>query len=330
MTTRSGAVIVGAGLMGRWHAHALHTLGVRVVAVVDPDMRRARALADSVGALATADLALALERTPLVAHLCIPPASQAATARNALDAGAHLLVEKPFLDSPASAADILARAQAARRLACPVHQFLFQRGMAEALRGLPDYGPLRHVDFVACSAGAEEADSPGRRAQLVRDILPHPLSILRRTFDAGLASVEWRVAAPQAGEARIGAVIRDATVGILISARGRPTRNAVRFVGERGTMEVDLFHGFATLERGSTTRSGKVLRPFAASAGTFIAAGTNLARRLVTRQPAYPGLRELIAAFHAAAAGGTTAPISSVETQDVCDATALIATRLSA
>ena len=324
-----GALILGAGLMGRWHVHALRTLGVRVVAVVDVDAGRAKALASGVEAIATSDLALALEKAPLVAHLCVPPASQAPIARRALEAGVHLLVEKPFMDSPATAADILARAQAAGRLACPVHQFLFQRGMAEALRRLPDYGPLRHVDFVACSAGAEgPANSSGRRAQLVRDILPHPLSILRRTFDATLARVDWRVAAPREGEARISAVMRDVTVGILISASGRPTRNAVRFVGERGTMDVDLFHGFAALERGSVTRTGKILRPFAASAGTVVAAGTNLARRLVTRQPAYPGLRELISAFHDAAAHGTPAPIAPAETQDVCDATDIIAAML--
>ena len=329
MSTRSGAVIVGAGLMGRWHAHALQTLGLPVIAVVDTDAQRAHALAGRHGATALQDLSDAMERHPLAVHLCVPPPAHGQLAALALGGGAHILVEKPFTESAAAAARVLAMAEERGLIACPVHQFLFQRGMRAALRRAGEYGPLRHVDFTACSAGAEgPTDSPARRSQLVRDILPHPLSILRRLASAALDVSDWHVVAPVPGEARITGAIGGMTVSILVSASGRPTRNAIRFVGARGTMDIDLFHGFATFEHGGVSRAAKVIRPLAASADTFLVASANLARRAWERQPAYPGLRELVSEFYKAIAAGPAAPVSPAETRDVAQATEVLTMRL--
>lgn len=328
---RRGSVIVGAGLMGHWHAHALKSVGREVVAIVDADEGRARALAQRHGAAAFPQLSDSLGLRPLAVHVCTPPDSHAELVTASIEAGAHCLVEKPFAADATVARRLLRAADERRVLACPVHQFLFQRGVRQAQRALPRFGPLLHADFVACSAGATiGGDSPQRRARLALDILPHPLSLLRRLLDGSLDVSGWVVASTGPGEVRIIGTAGRVSVGILVSAAGRPTRNTARLVGERGTMHVDLFHGFSAFEPPHVSRLRKIARPFTTSVVTMASAAGNLASRIARGQSAYPGLRELVTAFYAAAEAGEPSPITAAETIAVADAAEVLGARISA
>lgn len=315
---RTGTVIIGAGLMGRWHAHAVHAIGRNVIAVADDDIDRAKRLAERYGASATTDLGEAFSKGPIAAHVCTPPSSHINVATTAIGHGVNVLIEKPFAPSLDDTATILRLAADAGLIACPVHQFLFQRGMRNAVKRMGDFGPLRHVDFVACSAGADGA--PELRGQLALDILPHPLSVLRRLLGHSLDSAKWQATSPAAGEVRIAGECQGISVGIVISACGRPTRNTARLIGERGTMHLDLFHGFGTFERPNVSRAAKAARPFEVSAGLFARAAGNLAIRVLAREPAYPGLRSLIDSFYRSVEAGGKSPIQSDEVLDVARA----------
>ena len=107
---------------------------------------------------------------------------------------------------------------------------------------------------------------------------------------------------------------------ILVSLSGRPTRNSLRIVGDKGSLHVDLYHGFSVLERGAVSRRHKALRPFARSLRTLGAAGANLIARTARWEPAYPGLRELVKEFYGAVEGARPAPISAEESLDVARA----------
>ena len=61
-------------------------------------------------------------------------------------------------------------------------------------------------------------------------------------------------------------------------------------------------------------RSRKVTGPFLESTQTLIAAGRNLATRAVTRETAYPGLRELVRRTYAAITDDSPPPITVDET----------------
>ena len=110
------------------------------------------------------------------------------------------------------------------------------------------------------------------------------------------------------------------SLGLIVSLHGRPTRNTVRVIGERGSVEVDLFHGFAFVESGAVSRYHKLVRPFARSVLTFAAGGVNLLGRIRRREPAYPGLRELVRLFHQAIREGRDAPISPADALAVAEA----------
>ncbi|MER3404828.1 MAG: hypothetical protein C4289_06410, partial [Chloroflexota bacterium] len=72
--------IIGAGSMARTHAAALMAIdAVRLTAVADPELERAKELAAACGARASAELADVLEEVDAV-WLCTPPFLHAAQA----------------------------------------------------------------------------------------------------------------------------------------------------------------------------------------------------------------------------------------------------------
>jgi hypothetical protein len=107
---------------------------------------------------------------------------------------------------------------------------------------------------------------------------------------------------------------------MLVSMSGRPTTNSLRVVGASGSAHADLFHGFAVVESGAVSRGRKIIHPFALAGATFAAAARNLSTRALSRESAYPGLRELVAAFHSAVRGESSPPISPAQMIDVARA----------
>ena len=313
------AAIVGAGLMGKWHAHAVARCGHLVVAIIDSSVERATTVAQRhAGARAYASLRDVHDAIDVV-HVCAPPASHVALVTEALARGAHVIAEKPLAPSAADTSELLTLAESAGRLLVPVHQFLFQRGVLEAAAWLPSIGHLLHFDAVACTAGAA-GRSAEDRDRVALEVLPHALSLMIRLVSPDVAGAQWHVRRARAGELRIDGVLAHTAVSALVSTGGRPTTNVLRLIGENGTVHVDLFHGFAVRARGSPTRRGKVAQPFLTGASLIAGAASNLARRAAAREPAYPGLRELVRRFYDAVEQGTPAPISPAETLAVATA----------
>jgi predicted dehydrogenase len=152
------AGVVGAGLMGRWHAHAIRHTGGRVVALIDRDAARAERLAAQLPhrPAVEADLANAIRAHRIeVVHVCTPLATHDVIARAAIEAGVPVLVEKPLASDAAATEALYTLAKARGVLLCPVHQFLFQPGILATERAMATLGVLRQLDLVACSAGAD-------------------------------------------------------------------------------------------------------------------------------------------------------------------------------
>jgi predicted dehydrogenase len=316
--TNSGrrAAIIGAGLMGRWHAHAVKQIGGDIVAIVDPARDRAERLAARYGAQSAASLAAITNPVDIV-HVCTPTDSHEDLITQAILAGRHVLVEKPLVATAAATRALLSRAAERGVLLCPVHQFPWQRGALRVYELLPTLGTIRHVDFTACSAGASGASAldPDRVAL---DILPHPFSLLSRFLPAVMTS-PWSVLRPAAGEWRVSAVTDDATVSILISMSGRPTANTMRIIAEHGTAHLNLFHGFAVIEGRTVSRVRKITQPFTLAGGIAAAATAALLRRTADREYAYPGLRTLIDRFYQASGGYAAPPVSPDEAIGVAE-----------
>lgn len=307
------AAIVGAGLMGRWHADALTRAGGRLVAVADRDLAAARRLASAHGGADSLDDVdhLLSDYRLNVLHVCTPSASHSSIVQRAIEAGVDVIVEKPVTPTASETEHVYRLAEQRGVIVCPVHQFVFQDGVLQARAWLPRIGRLVSVESHFYSAGGV-GRSETELDDIAADILPHPLA-LGQAFLGDLEATEWMAVRPAHGELRILGQHQAVAVSIQISLSGRPTQSAMAIVGTAGSLHLNLFHGYAFVEPGDVSRMRKIALPFEQAARQLAAAGANLARRVIDWEPAYPGLRRLIRLCYAAVRRAAAPPISPAE-----------------
>ena len=106
--------MVGTSFGARIHVPALRRAGFEVAALVGRDAERTRRRAERLGAgRPCTSLAEALAEGVDAVSVAAPPAAHASLAGEALDAGCHVLVEKPFTLDVAEAEHLVTAAAAA-------------------------------------------------------------------------------------------------------------------------------------------------------------------------------------------------------------------------
>jgi predicted dehydrogenase len=99
MADRVRVAVVGSGYFGRFHAnHYAQNPRAELVVVVDADADRAGAVAAEFGAEATSNYRSIIGRVD-AASVAVPTPLHYDIARELIEAGVHLLVEKPLTDS---------------------------------------------------------------------------------------------------------------------------------------------------------------------------------------------------------------------------------------
>jgi predicted dehydrogenase len=324
-----GIGVVGAGSMGRWHAHAVHKVGGRVLAVLDARPEAAQNLARHYpGAQPTSDIAKMRALGIEAVHICTPVAQHADHAYAAIRSGLHALIEKPMTSSADETLDLYVAADAAGVVLCPVHQAAFQTGVERTADLLQRLGPVRQIAFTICSAGGI-GRVPHELDEIVADILPHPLSLLRRLWPGlPLDSEGWSLEHPGAGELLVSGTHGGALMSCALSLAARPTKFDLTIRCDAGTVQLDLFHGYAVAYPGAVSRLRKVAQPFAGSTRLFGAASANLVRRTFRREPAYPGLRELVLGFYDAIRSGCPAPVTPADAMAIAIARDVVIRKL--
>ena len=126
--------VVGTGFIGAVHAHAARRAGARLVGVAASSPASADAAAARLGAERATDDAEALVTAPDVdvVHICTPNHLHAPLARAALDAGHHVVCEKPLATATADARALVAAADAAARVATVPFVYRFYPLVREA------------------------------------------------------------------------------------------------------------------------------------------------------------------------------------------------------
>ncbi|MEZ0491333.1 Gfo/Idh/MocA family protein [Kineococcus sp. TBRC 1896] len=147
------AVVVGTGAIAHSHVRALRALGerVEVVAAVDLDADRAAAFAAEWSVprtAATLTEVLAGDEVDLV-HVCTPPSSHVELSREALAAGASVVLEKPVALSLAETDRLLAAERASSGSVAVVSQHRFGSGV-QRLRSIVEDGSLGRPLVTTC------------------------------------------------------------------------------------------------------------------------------------------------------------------------------------
>ena len=245
--------LVGCGRIADQHLGVLCSLpAVCVVGVCDLDAERAGELARRHGNLPIyVDLNdLLREQRPDVVHVLTPPQSHRDLTLQILEAGAHVLVEKPMALSKSDACE-MAEAAHARELRIGVcHNFLcvpaYQLGRSLIARGA--LGRLISAEVYWRISSFD----PGGREQVGRwvhelpggifhEVAPHPMYLLRDL----LGSLQVLAAARSGSdstpdELRVLLGWSGGLSGMTLSLNASPTEKLIRVYGTGMSLQIDL------------------------------------------------------------------------------------------
>jgi predicted dehydrogenase/nucleoside-diphosphate-sugar epimerase len=147
-------LLVGAGNIAAVHAEVLHGMsGVRIAAIVDPNLAAAERLAERWGAPAahrSVTEAICDGAGLDAAHILVPPDLHRDAALPLLEAGCPVLVEKPLATSRQACDDLLAAAHRSGAMLGVNQNFVFHPAFVQLRREVEagTYGPPRFVDCI--------------------------------------------------------------------------------------------------------------------------------------------------------------------------------------
>ena len=319
-SSRLRIAFIGAGQMAGHHLDALSRVRTphAVVGVQDVRLPMAQAFARRAPAEARAfgTIAELLAQTqPDLVHICTPAGTHVEPARQALMAGAHVYVEKPFVETPQEAETLFAAARQHGRLICSGHQLLRDPAFQQLMQEAPALEPVTLIDswfsFRPPRLDPYQAPDAGLSRQLL-DVVPHPLYVLvaaLERFGQGSAiEIQHVTATPTA----LYALLRrgEVTGRLAVTLRARPVASTLTIAGANGSLTADFVRSMLVgAGNEGTSPVEKILNPFLEAAQLGWRNATSLIRR-ITKGVAYPGLADLLGDFYAAVAAHDESPVS--------------------
>jgi predicted dehydrogenase/nucleoside-diphosphate-sugar epimerase len=328
--------IVGAGKMAANHARAVAscTIPARVVAIADPSEAALASLKE-----VAPDAKHFTSLTDLLAgggvdvvHICTPPASHARLAVEALEAGRHIYVEKPFAESAKDAERILGIAELRGLKVAAGHQLLHEKPTRVAGELLPSLGRVAHIESYFSFRPVRRV--PGGRVPLASDlqlldILPHPVYLLLHFLSLSASGRPDLLALDIGEEGTVHALVRQGHVtgSLVVTLQGRPVESFMRVVGTNGSLHADYIRGTVQRQIGpGTSGIDKVLAPFRTAGQLVVGTTSALGARAMNRQLSYPGLVALFDSFYGAIQKNDPSPVTNtniLETTRICEQVAI-------
>ena len=332
------AALIGAGHIARQHLACLRELpGVEIAGVCDLSRAMAESAAERFGAPAWfTDARTMLEAVrPEVVHVTTPPTSHYPLAMAALDAGAHVILEKPATVTFDQLESLVGHAASKGRSLVEDYNYLYNDATRKILKLVDsgDFGEVTHVEVFLCldilGEGSAFADPNAPHPCLsmpggaIADFLTH-LACLSHAFVGPHTKVatSWSRRSPgplPSDELRALVVAERGTAMLGFSAHTQPDAFWLRVSGTKMQATADLFETRLSIRR---SRGGpKPLRPLFNSldesrAVRRSAFGT-LRRKLDGGPGAYEGLWALLAGTYDALGSGKATPITPRQVVEV-------------
>ena len=323
--------IIGAGQMARQHARAIARLdNATVTAIVDPDPAALNAIREiQPGAIAFGSTEELLRSQAVdVVHICTPPQTHERLTEQVLEAGRHVYVEKPFVETHKAAERLAKLADRKGLKICAGHQLLYEPPTRRALELLPALGQLSHIESYFSFRAAKH--TPSGRAPLrddlqLLDILPHPVYVLLDFLERSAEGKTELVSVDVGPKGTVHALVRrgSLTATLVVTLEGRPVESYLRLVGTNGSLHADYVR--STVQRNigpGASGIDKLVSPYRLAwqllAGTTKAMG----KRFINRQQSYPGLAEIFGAFYGSIRENGPSPVTRsnlIETVAICE-----------
>jgi len=245
--------IVGAGWVARNRHLPAFTRDprARILGIADHSAQRAREVAAKSRIPYYTTDPLELFGRVEVVSICTPPWTHAELSIQALQAGCHVLVEKPMAITPDESRAMAAAAAASQRFLCVCHNFLFSRSAQCALRLLARGAigqPLSLLGYQLSSWRRRIPQWYGRLpGGLFFDEAPHMLYLIR-AFLGDLRVVTARLGGDASGRlSRVQTSLQsergEAQIEMLA---GTPVSEWMLIVvGSEGVVAIDLFRDVA-------------------------------------------------------------------------------------
>jgi predicted dehydrogenase len=228
--SRIGAAVIGTGFIGTVHLGALRRIGVRIEGVLGSDAARGRERALALGvprAYGSLDELLA-DPTVQVVHVTSPNHAHYPQVMRILEAGRHVICEKPLAMTSAQSAEMVARAEASGLVAAVCYNIRFYPLNQHARRMVAD-GELGDVRLVT---GHYLQDWLARDTDWNWRLEPEMGGALRAVGDIG---THWADLTSFLAGMRPSAVF--AELATAIRERQRPTGPVETFSQARGATE---------------------------------------------------------------------------------------------
>jgi predicted dehydrogenase len=177
--------VIGVGSMGQNHARIYGELrDAHLVGVADADTERASDIAEKVGTEAfTVDELLG--RVDAVS-IAVPTQFHAQVVEQCIDAGVHVLVEKPFVTSQERGVELLKRADDEEVLVQVGHIEQFNPAVMELARIVEDLSPIA---IEARRLGPPTDDERTIDENVVHDLMIHDIDIVRSIVPSQVTEV---------------------------------------------------------------------------------------------------------------------------------------------
>lgn len=175
----------GCGYWGRNHIRTLAGLGV-LAAVTDKHADVAGAMAVEHGAMAMTPEAIFADQSIDAVVLALPASAHAAMAMRALDAGKHVLVEKPISLAPEDADAMVAKARGVGRILMAGHILRYHNTFKALIAEIDGgrAGDIVHIQSHRLAFGKFHATFDA-----LWDLAPHDLSLVLSVFGGEPADV---------------------------------------------------------------------------------------------------------------------------------------------
>jgi predicted dehydrogenase len=333
------AAIIGTGHIARQHLACLRELpGVQVAGVCDLSRAMAESAADRFGVVKwyTDHRRMLEEAKPDVVHVTTPPPSHFSLSMDALNAGAHVIVEKPATVHLDDLLTLTSHAKAKDRVLLEDFNYVFNTQVQKILGLVKSgaFGAVTHVEVFICL----DILAPGN--PFVDPNVPHPALSMAggaiADFLTHLASLAHAFVGPHrsvrciwtkrgqdhplpSDEFRALADCERGTASLGFSAHTQPDVFWLRVYGTKMRAAANLFEPLLTIDRvrGGPKPLVPLLNGRGAAKDARRAAYGGLWRKLSGGPGAYEGLWELVGRTYKAIEQNAEPPISTSDIEEV-------------